>query len=62
MSNGEKETFSNKLLIDVISIRNYSNLEIFVKNHVEAGTTIVTDGWAGYSFQDSDNYVWPHEI
>ena len=42
--------------------RNYNNLEIFVKNHIEPGTSIVTDGWTGYSFLDSDNSVWPHEI
>ena len=59
---GAKETSSNKLRIDVMSIRNSSNLEIFVKNHVKAGTTIVTDGWDGYSFLESDNSVWPHEI
>ena len=59
---GCKETSSSKLPIDVMSIRNSTNLEIFVKNHVELGTTIVTDGWAGYSFLESDNSVWPHEI
>lgn len=45
-----------------MTIRNSTNLEIFVKNHVEAGTTIVTDGWAEYFFLESDNSVWPHEI
>ena len=59
---GCKETSSSKLPIDVMSIRNSTNLEIFVKNHVESGTTIVADGWAGYSFLESDNSVWPHEI
>ena len=59
---GAKEPSSNKLQIDVMKTRNSHNLEIFVNNHVEAGTTIVTDGWSGYSFLDSDNSVWSHEI
>lgn len=45
-----------------MSKRNSTILEIFVKNHVEAGTIIVTDGWSGYAFLDNDNSVWPHEI
>ena len=59
---GEKETSSNKLWIDMMQIKDSSNLEIFVNNHIEAIITILTDGWAGYSFLDSDNSVWAHEI
>ena len=59
---GAKETSANKLRIDVMKTRNSHNLEIFVNNHVEAGTTILTDGWSGYSFLDSDNSVWPNDI
>jgi hypothetical protein len=59
---GAKETSSNKLRIDMMQIRDSSNLVIFVNNHIEAGTTILTDSWAGYSFLDSYNSVWLHEI
>ena len=41
----------------MIQIRNSHNLKNFVNNHVEAGTTIVTDGSIGYSFPSNDNSV-----
>ena len=46
----------------MMQIKDSSNLEIFVNNHIEAIITILTDGWAGYSFLDRDNSVWAHEI
>jgi len=48
--------------MDILPARNSHNIEIFVKNHILPGTTIVTDGWAGYNFLDNEESVWPHEI
>ena len=59
---GAIETISRKIRIDILPERNSLNLEIFVKNHILPGTTIVTDGWAGYNFLDNEESVWPHEI
>lgn len=60
---GAKETLSNKFRLNIINTRNAANLKIFVENHIEPGTKIVTDGWAGYSFlDDSENLVYEHEI
>ena len=60
---GAKETLSNKFRLDIINTRNAVNLKIFVENHIEPGTKIVTDGWAGYSFlDDSENSVYECEI
>ena len=42
------ETVSRKLIFGIINERNSTNLEIFVINHIEPGTTIVTEGWSGY--------------
>lgn len=33
-----------------------------MKNHIEPGIIIVTDGWTGYTFLDKDDSVWEHEI
>ena len=39
------------------------NLEIFVKTHVQPGTTTVADKWTGYNFLDNnDNFTWHHEV
>ena len=59
---GAIETVSRKIRLDILPERNSQNLEIFVKNHILPGTTIVTDGWAGYNFLDNEESVWPHEI
>ena len=60
---GAKETLSNKFRLDIINTRNSDNLKIFVENHIEPGTKIVTDGLAGYTFlDDSENSVYEHEI
>ena len=32
--------------------RNSDNLKIFVQNHIEPGTHITHDGWAGYTVPD----------
>ena len=60
---GGKETNSNRFRLDIIKQRNAENLEIFIKNHIEAGTTIITDGWNGYHFLDNDDTsVWEHDF
>ena len=55
---GTIETVSRKIRIDILPARNAQNLEIFVKSHILPGTTIVTDGWAGYNFLENDELVW----
>jgi hypothetical protein len=53
----------NKMRFDIIPIRNQANLEIFVNNHIEPGTLIVTDGWKRYRFLDNNNTsVWEHKL
>ena len=52
---------SKALRMDIIPERNATNLEIFVKNHIEPGSNINHEGWMGYSFLDNDNSVWTHE-
>ena len=37
------DTETYKMRFDIILIRNQANLEIFVNNHIEPGTLIVTD-------------------
>ena len=59
---GAVETDTYKKRFDIIPVRNQSNLEIFVKNHIEPGTIIVSDGWSGYRFLDNaDTSVWEHK-
>lgn len=52
---------SKALRMDIIPERNATNLEIFVKNHIEPGSNINHEGWMGYSFLDNDNSVWTHK-
>ena len=60
---GAIETDTYRLRIDIIPERNQNNLKIFVNNHIVPGTTIVTDGWAGYRFLDNDDTsVREHQI
>ena len=60
---GAVETDTYKKRFDIIPVRNQSNLEIFVKNHIEPGTIIVSDGWSGYRFLDNaDTSVWEHKV
>ena len=33
-----------------------------MKNHIEPGTIIVTDGWPGCTFIDREDSVWKYEI
>lgn len=54
---------TDKMRFDIIPIRNQANLEIFVNNHIEPGTLIVTDGWKRYRFLDNnDTSVWEHKV
>ena len=59
---GGKEMVSRKLRLDIINERNSTNLEIFVKNHIELGTIVVIDGWPGYTFLNREDSFWEHEI
>lgn len=60
---GAIETKSRKMRFDFMKERNSDNLKIFVQNHIEPGTHITHDGWAGYNFlEDPDESVWTHEI
>lgn len=47
--------------LEIIKIRNSTNLEIFVNNNFKEGTHFTHDGWPGYTFlNDKMNYT--HEI
>ena len=60
---GAVETDTYKKRFDIIIVRNQSNLEIFVKNHIEPGIKIVSDGWSGYRFLDNeDTSVLEHKL
>ena len=60
---GAVETDTYKKRFDIIPVRNQYNLEIFVNNHIEPGTIIVSDGWSGYRFLDDANMsVWEHKV
>ena len=59
---GGIETVTLKLRLDIINNKNSTNLEIFMKNYIESGIIILTDGWTGYSFLDREDSVWKHEI
>ena len=59
---GAIESRSKKLRLDVINIRNEENIRIFITNHIEPGTHIISDGWPSYNFLDGNESVWTHEI
>ena len=57
------ETETYKIRFDIIPVRNQSNFEIFVKNHIEPGTIIVSDGWSAYKFLDNtDMSLLEHKV
>jgi len=47
-----------RVRMNVIPDASGHSLKIFVTNNIEQGSTIITDGWAGYTFLDSEGY--PH--
>lgn len=59
---GAIETKSRKLRCDFVRHRTSANLNIFVTNHIEPGTHIITDGFSSYAFLDNEDVsVWTHE-
>ena len=46
--------------LEIIKIRNATNLEIFINNNFKEGTHFTQDGWAGYTFLN-DNMNYTHE-
>lgn len=60
---GSVETDTNSLGIDIIPERNHKNLKIFINNHIDPGTIIVTDAWRKFQFLNNDDTsVLEHQI
>lgn len=45
-----------RVRMSVIPDASGDSLKGFVTNNIEKGTTVITDGWSGYSFLDSEEY------
>lgn len=45
-----------RVRMSVIPDASGGSLKIFVANHIEKGSSIITDGWAGYTFLTSEGY------
>ena len=55
---GGIETKLKNIRLDIIRMRNSSNLERFILNHFREGTHFTHDVWAGYSFLNNNiNYI-----
>ena len=55
---GRLETKYRRMRLEIIKIRNATNLEIFVNNNFKEDTHFTHDGWAGYTFiNDNMNYI-----
>ena len=46
-----------RIRMSVIPDASKDSLKIFVVDHIEKGTTVITDGWASYSFLTPDGYT-----
>ena len=57
---GAIEATTKNFHIDNIKERNATKIEKFIKIHVPINSSIITDGWSGYSWLDrpNSNYVY----
>ena len=56
------ETRTRAIRIDIIHGRNASNIEKFIKKYIPPNSTVITDGWMGYMWMNSDNSHYHHII
>jgi hypothetical protein len=57
---GGIETKLKNIRLDIIRVRNSSNLEKFILNHFREDTHFTHDSWAGYNFLNN-NISYIHE-
>ena len=59
---GAIETTTKNFHIDIIKERNSNNIEKFIKKFVSFNSSIITDGWSGYSWLDRANFYYYHIV
>ena len=56
------ETTKKNFPIDIINERNSNNIEKFIKKFVSFNSSIITDGWSGYSWLDRPHSNYYHIV
>lgn len=51
----------NAFRLEATTKRNSETLKLFIKKYIGKGNTIISDGWTGYVFLDSDNSEYLHD-
>ena len=57
MSVAGLETKFRRMRMEIIKIRNSTNLEIFVNNNFKECAHFIHDVWGGYTFNDNMNFA-----
>ena len=58
---GAKNNKTGNIRLDVFKTRNEEDIKIFINNHIKKHNNIITDGWPGYNFLDSEDVEYQHE-
>ena len=59
---GARNNKTKNIRLDIFKTRNQEDLKIFINNHIKKNNNIITDGWSGYNFLDSDYAEYDHEV
>ena len=59
---GAKNNKTGNIRLDIFKTRNQKELKIFINNHINKNSNIITDGWSGYDFLDTDDTEYDHEV
>ena len=59
---GTKNNKTGNIRLDIFKTRNQNELKIFINNHKNKNNNIITDGWSGYDFLDTDDAEYDHEV
>ena len=59
---GAKNNKTGNIRLDKFKTRNQNDLKIFINNQMNKNNNIITDGWSGYGFLDTDDAEYDHEI
>ena len=58
---GAKNNKTGNIRLDIFKTRNQNDLKIFIYNHINKNNNIITDGWSGYEFLDTDDAEYDQE-